>query len=290
MANKHVTAFWLLPTLLVTSQAHADWECVKGFRDTTDAERSTMTHVLETAKAALPDAPEGWVIGGYEEISVRTSTCMDNEITPWSYGIGRTFNRADNVEEREATARAMAAEMGAAQEAKQPRIDALMAQVQERSAELGKAAEQGDYDRAEALRIEIDELSKQMDSIFNEGDPEAQADAFNAATMQDIEMSISVDVNAGSIYYPEMQPAATPEHVSRAFRWQVTDSGITRAHALLLIGRWRLGDVGGFETGFSGDESPAVASSVAIHAIADPARLDALIAGIDLGAIAVLLR
>jgi len=289
MANTSVTAFWLLPTLLLTSQVHADWECVKGFRDTTDAERSTMTQVLETAKAALPGAPDGWIIGGYEEISVRQSTCMDDETTPWSYNISRTYNRTDNVDEREATEQAYAADMQAAQAAKQPRIDALMAKAQALGAEQGTAAARGDFARAEQINLEIDALSKELDRVLDEGDPQAQADALAAATLQDVEMSISVSVNQGAIFDPAMEAAPAPANTRSAFRWQVTDGGITRAHALLLFGRWRPRAAGGVESDFSGDASPAVASAVAIHAIADPGRLDALLAGIDLSAIAALL-
>jgi len=290
MANTSVTAFWLLPTLLLTSQVHADWECVKGFRDTTDAERSTMTQVLETAKAALPGAPDGWIIGGYEEISVRQSTCMDDETTPWSYNISRTYNRTDNVDEREATEQAYAADMQAAQAAKQPRIDALMAKAQALGAEQGTAAARGDFARAEQINLEIDALSKELDRVLDEGNPQAQADALAAATLQDVEMSISVSVNQGAIFDPAMEAAPAPANTRSAFRWQVTDGGITRAHALLLFGRWRPRAAGGVESDFSGDASPAVASAVAIHVIADPGRLDALLAGIDLGAIAGLLH
>jgi hypothetical protein len=52
-------------------------------RRTTAAERQTMLRAMEAAKAALPPAPEGWQIGGYEELSVKTRTCQDDETTPW---------------------------------------------------------------------------------------------------------------------------------------------------------------------------------------------------------------
>ena len=49
-------------------------------------------------RAALPGAPEGWIIGGYEgEHSVTQNLCLEAEATPWSYGVSRTLNRADDA-------------------------------------------------------------------------------------------------------------------------------------------------------------------------------------------------
>ena len=45
-----------------STQALADSECGKGFRDTTAAERTAMTDVLTTALAALPAPPTGWIV------------------------------------------------------------------------------------------------------------------------------------------------------------------------------------------------------------------------------------
>jgi hypothetical protein len=67
-ASKLGAAF-LLAAAMCASATYADGVCVKGYRDTTAAERQTMLTVMETAKAALPVAPPGWVIGGYEELS-----------------------------------------------------------------------------------------------------------------------------------------------------------------------------------------------------------------------------
>src|SRR5262245_23534619 len=91
----------LLAISLAASSAFADGVCEKGFRDTTESERATMTRVLEAIKAALPQPPEGWVIGGYEDIDVVGNICMDAEATPWAYDYTRIYNRVDDAEQRD---------------------------------------------------------------------------------------------------------------------------------------------------------------------------------------------
>ena len=200
----------LSSVLLGAALARADGECAKGYRDTTLEERATMTRVLEAAKAALPAAPEGWVIGGYEEISVRSSICRDAETRPWSYDISRTYNRTDDAAERERAMADAAAAMKADLATKQPRMDALTARAQALGAELANAAQQGDQARIDALNAEMAQISKQFESLMNEGNPQARAEAIGAAQMRDVEMSIAVSFNPQSAFDPEMQPAAAP--------------------------------------------------------------------------------
>ena len=115
--------------LLGASTVYADGVCEKGSRDTTAAERQTMLTTLEAARAALPGAPEGWIIGGYEgEHSVTQNLCLEAEATPWSFGVSRTLNRADDAAQRERALAEAGVAARAAQQARQPRIDALMAQ------------------------------------------------------------------------------------------------------------------------------------------------------------------
>ncbi len=287
---KPVTVLWFLITLLFAARASADAECVKGYRDTTADERSTMTRVLEAAKAALPLAPNGWIIGGYEEVSVRQSTCMDDESTPWSYGITRTYNRTDNVEEREAAEQAIGAEVRATQAANQPRIDALMARNQELGSELAAAAERGDQARIDEINREIEIVAKQFEALLNESNFDAQAERLAAATMQDVEMSAHVAVNSLVASDAAMQRIAPPAGADDAFAWQVTSGGVTRGHVLVLLGTWRARAAGGVELVRRGDASPSVPRAVSIHVTADPARVDGLLAGIDLRAIGALLR
>src|SRR5512145_257245 len=120
----------LLAAAIGASAAYGDGECVKGYRDTTAAERQTMLAVMKAAKAALPGAPEGWIIGGYEELSPIGSICKDGESTPWRYGFSRTFNRTDDQAARDQALADAGDKARAAQEARQPQMDALTARMQ----------------------------------------------------------------------------------------------------------------------------------------------------------------
>ena len=73
--------------------AFADAPCNAGLRDVTAAERAQVTSVLQSAQAALPPAPEGWIIvvDPSNEIFVPAKICRDHEATPWSYRISRTY-------------------------------------------------------------------------------------------------------------------------------------------------------------------------------------------------------
>src|SRR5262245_43087954 len=116
-----VRVAFLVFTAFGASTAYSDSVCERAFSDTTAAERQTMMGVMESAKAALPGAPTGWIIGGYEELSPIDSICQDFESTPWSYNFSRTFNRTDDQAARDQALADAGAEIRAAQEARRPR-------------------------------------------------------------------------------------------------------------------------------------------------------------------------
>jgi hypothetical protein len=224
---------------MCASAAYADGVCVKGYRDTTAAERQTMLTVMETAKAALPVAPPGWVIGGYEELSPVGSICKDGENTPWSYGFSRTFNRTDDQAARDQAMADAGAKVRAAQEARQPRIDALMARSQTLGAELGAAAQKGDQARVDAINREIEKISRQYAAIMAEGDDPAVLESIAKATMQDRTMSIGIRVNPGAISNADMKKSQAPAGAQSAYRWTTSADGVSEGHVLLLFGAWQ---------------------------------------------------
>ena len=191
----------LLAVVFSASAAWGDSECVKGDRPTTAAERQAMLTAQQAAKAALPAAPTGWAIGGYEEFSTRDNICRDFEGTPWAYNISRTFNRTDDVAERDQAMADAGTRARAAQAARQPRIDALMAQGQKLGAELGVAAQKGDQARIAAINREMEKLSKDMQAIYAEGDDQAIRESVAKATMEDRSMKVAVSINSGG--YPD---------------------------------------------------------------------------------------
>jgi hypothetical protein len=223
---RNIALLALLLGLLGAASARADGECAQGYRDTTPEERATVVRVLEAAKAALPGAPEGWVIGGYEEVSAPGRLCRDAETTPWRYNVSRTYNRTDNVAERERALEQQGAALRASMAEKQPRMDALMARSQALGGELATAAQAGDQARVDAINAELEALSKQFESLMNEGDPQAPVEAV-AAAMRDVEMSIAVAVNAGPESQADRKPMAAPAGASEAFRWETTSDEVT---------------------------------------------------------------
>jgi len=279
-----VRGAFLLAAALGASAAYGDAECVRGFRDTTAAERQTMLGVLEAAKAALPGAPTGWIIGGYEELSPIGSICKDGESTPWSYGFSRTFNRADDLEARDQALADAGAKVRAAQAARQPRIDALMARMQTLSADLSTAAQKGDQARADVINREMEGMSKEFDAMAAEYQPMSQDLA--KATMQDRTMSIVIAVNPGVVSNGNMQTAAAPAGAHSAYRWSTSADGVNESHAVVLLGAWQPRAAGGVVSQRRGTKSSSAAHAVAVTVAADPARLDSLLESIDFGAMA----
>ena len=279
-----VRGAFLLVAALGASAAHGDSECVGGFRDTTAAERQTMLGVMEAAKAALPQAPAGWAIGGYEELSPVGSLCRDFESTPWSYSFSRTFNRTDDLEARDQALADAGAKARAAQAARQPRTDALMARAQALGAELATAAQKRDQARIDAINREMEQISKEFETMAASDQPVVEDVA--DATMRDRTMSIGVAVNSGSVSNAGKGKAATPAGAHSAYRWTTSADGVSTGHALVLLGNWKPRAEGGLGMQRRGTSSSAAAHTVAVTVEADPARLDSLLSSIDFGAIA----
>jgi hypothetical protein len=279
----------LLAAAIGASAAYADGVCVKGYRDTTAAERQTMLAVMEAAKAALPGAPTGWIIGGYEELSPVGTICKDGENTPWAYSFSRTFNRTDDQAARDQALADAGAKMRAAQEARQPQIDALTARMQTLGAELGTASQKGDQARVDAINREFEKTSKQLEAIYAQTNDPALLESVAKATMQDRTMSIGIRVNPGAISNADMKKSQAPAGAHSAYRWTTSADGVSEGHALVLFGAWQPRAQGGVESQRRGTQSSAAAHAVAVRVAADPARLDSLLASIDFGAIAATL-
>jgi hypothetical protein len=280
---------FLLTAAIGASAAWGDAECVKGFRDTTAAERETMLGVMQAAKAALPGAPEGWIIGGYEELSPVRSICRDGESTPWAYSFSRTFNRTDDQVARDQALADAGAKARAAQEARQPQVDALTARMQTLGAELGTAAQKGDQARVDALNRQLQKTSQQLEALYAQASDPALLESVAKATMQDRTMSIALSVNPGSISNARMQKAPAPAGAHSAYRWTTSADGVSEGHALVLFGAWQPRAQGGVASQRRGTQSSAAAHAVAVNVAADPARLDSLLTSIDFGGIAATL-
>jgi hypothetical protein len=275
---------------LVAPSAYADAVCEKGYRETTAAERQTMTSTLEAVRASLPQPPDGWILGGYEEFSAPQSTCSDYDDTPWAYNFTRIFNRVDDAEQREQALAAESAKLQATMAAKQPRMETLMAKMGELGAALGAAVQKGDQARVDALSREIEQVQAEFERVANEGTSEAQFDAIGAIQMQDRTIEIAIAVNPPSVGRSDLRSTAAPSAAHSAFRGETTDGGVTSGHVLVLLGGWRPREDGVLESVKHGSTSSAAAHAIAVNVTADPARLDTVLSTIDFDDLAALLR
>jgi hypothetical protein len=292
-ATRILTASFLVMAIFSIAKAIADAPCDKGFRDSTPAERARMTTILEIAKKSLPPAPAGWQIGGYEEISVQGSVCRDGELRPWSYGISRNYNRVDDAEAREKVMRDAAAHMVAEQARKQPRMDALMAQMQKISERQGALIEKGDMAGAEKLNHEMVKLQAEYQKVANEGDSQARIAAAGKESDRDRHMSVTVRVNETS--KPLVAGAANfalPTGASATQRWTLPGNAhkSEEGHALVLYGTWnRMDQTAGWRAARRANAVPTAAHVISVEVVGDPSRIDPMLQAIDFKSLATAL-
>jgi hypothetical protein len=273
-----------------STQAMADGECAKGYRDTTAAERATMKTVLVAALAALPPAPTGWSLTADGETQGLRSVCRDVEAQPFSYSTRRFLNRVDDRDAREQALKAALAPTNAAQAAKQPRIDALNAKLEDIGKKIGEAVTKGDMTRAEALNKEADAVGQQLQAVFDENDQTAQLEAAGREHARDTEIDMEVTVNPPrATPGTGAKPLAKPAGVHSAYRWSDDPAQGTQDHALLLLGAWKAVD-NHFESTARNGAASAAASSLSIRIDADPQRIQSLISALKIGDLAATLH
>jgi len=267
--------------------ARGDAPCDKGYRDTTPAERATITAVLEAAKKALPPAPTGWVMQGDDQISVTTSLCRDYEGAPWNYHFNREYQRVDDQEARNKILGDAATASAAAQALKQPRLDAIMARMQKLTERQVALFQKGDYVGAGALDAEVAKAQGEYQKILDEGDSQAQMDAAVAKASRDQTMYIDVVVNSN-----QETPDATakslplPPGARAAFRWSTTRGTVVEDHALILLGQWQRSADGSWKRVRHPEMAPTAAQVISISVTADPERLNAILGSIDVKSLA----
>lgn len=267
--------------------AQGDGPCNRGFRDSTPAERGTMTAVLQIAKNALPAAPAGWVIVGDDQISVTTSLCRDYEGAPWGYNFNRQYQRVDDQEARNKIIADAAAASAAAQKLKQPRLDAAMARMNKLVEKQVALIEKGNLAGAGAMNEEMAKLQDDYKKIIDEGDSQEQLEASLAEASRDQIMYISVGVNSNQVT-PDAsaKPIPLPPGARAAFRWSTTQGKVTEDHALILLGQWRSAAEGSWKRILHPDMAPTAAQVISILITADPERLAAVIASINVKSLA----
>jgi hypothetical protein len=287
---------WLICAPLATSTAYGNGACEKGYRDTTDAERQTMTMVLETARAALAPAPEGWVIGGYGDIYVASSLCRDAEATPWPYNFARIYNRAEGYDARRAAFREASTAFNVAQSQTNARTKAFMAKLGPLSAERSAAAERGDNVRADVLNVEIYAIAREFErtKAINERNTRAQWEAAAVEYTRDREITISIGINpAIASSGPDARSVNPPAGSQAAWRWSsftfndaLDVNNAPMDNVLVLLGSWQSNAEGGMQHGSRAGADPSAAHAIAIRVSADAGRIDSIVNAIDFDALA----
>jgi hypothetical protein len=267
--------------------AQGDAPCNKGYRDTTPAERATLTAVLQAAKRALPPAPTGWVIDGDDQISVTTSLCRDYEGAPWNYHFGRSYTRVDDQEARDK----ILADAGAASQAalalKQPRLDAAMARMEKLTAKQVALLQKGDFVGAEAMSNEIAKAQADYEKILNEGDSQAQFEAAAARASRDQHMYIGVQINSNQVRPSDGAKAMPPPAGARAaYRWSTNREGLIEDHVLMLLGQWRPMADNVWKRVLHPEIAPTAAQVITIEVTADPGRIAGIVGAIDVKTLA----
>ena len=267
--------------------ALGDGPCNKGYRDSTPAERATLTAVLQAVKKALPPAPAGWVIEGDGQISVTTSLCRDSEGAPWDYHFSRSYQRVDDQEARNKILQDAAVASQAALALKQPRLDAAMARMQKIVAKQVALIEKRDYAGAEAMNAEVAKAQVEYQKIVEEGDSQAQMDAAVAKASRDQTMYIGVQVNSNQeAPTAEARSIPLPPGARAAFRWDTTSDKVPSENALILIGQWRSAADGVWKRVLHPAMAPTAAQVMSIRVTADPERIAGIIAAIDTASLA----
>ena len=271
----------------VVPAARGDAPCNKGYRDSTAAERATMTAVLQAAKKALPAAPTGWVIIGDDEISITTNLCRDYEAAPWVYHFNRTYQRIDDQEARDKIIADAAAASQAALAKKQPRLDAAMARMNGLVQKQVALMQKGDMAGAEALNGEVAKSQADYKKIMDEGDSQAQFDAAIAKASRDKSLYINVVVNSNQeTSDPAAKNLPLPPGARAAFRWPSSQEHVPEDHAMILLGQWRADPDGVWKRVLHPASAPTAAQVISISVTAMPERIAGVIGAIDVRSLA----
>jgi len=281
------TAAWALVAVLGASSARGDGVCEKGYRDTTAAERTTITSVLEAVKQALPPAPQGWVILGDDQVSVPTSICRDAELSPWNYGFTRYYQQVDDQEADAALVKAAAERSQADLAQKQPRLDALMARMQAISEQQAALAQKGDIEGAAAMNEQVATVQAQYQKVIDEGSVAAQNEAAFAEASRDQTMDISVTVNPRTAGQRDDAKAfKPPAGTVSALRWSGTRGSVKEDSARILIGQWQPAESGSTALVPRTNVAASAAHAIAVLVVADAGRITPTIDAIDFGSLA----
>jgi hypothetical protein len=199
----------------------------------------------------------------------------------------------DNAAAQEQAMQETAAYLAAEQAKKQPRIDALMAQMQKLAERQAALVQKGDMTGAEKLNHEMVKLQAQFEKIANEGDSEARIAAAGKESNRDRFLSVSVRVNETS--KPLNAAAANialPPGAFAAQRWTrpADANNSEEGRALVLFGGWTRADqTKRWMPVRRANAVPTAAHVISVEVVGDPARIDPMLQAIDFKSLATAL-
>jgi hypothetical protein len=290
MKDKAVCA-GLLALLSFGSAAVADSVCNAGYRDTTPAERARMASVMETIRGALPAPATGWVIGGDESLSVPQSLCQDYAKVPLNYGFSRLYRNAAGAEQQMKTLNDAAAIEAETYKKKQPRLEAIQAQLEATVARQVPLFEKGDIAGAQKYDAEIARLQAEYQKVADEGNNPAALEAAAKQANRDSELTITVHVNPMTLSTPpQAKPTARPAGAGSAYRWHVEDESQSNDHALYYFGAWFKRPDGTLQPSVRAGAPFSAAHAITVEVTGDPVRVTQTLAAMDFGKIASSLK
>jgi len=286
---------WIFAALctaaLCISVAGADAPCYAGIRDTSAAERATMTRVLEAVRRALPPAPPGWQIVNDDPPRVPSSLCKDFERKPWAYDYSLAYRRtadAAKAAEIDAANRAAGELIRADMARKQPLLDAILAKNEALSKRQIAHVEKGEMDKAVALNEQMAVLQEEYRKVSEEGDAQARAVAMINEASRDIDFGVSVQVNPWGATPAGADTAAitVAGNPVAAYRWNSRNEGSWQGGAVVVYGMWRTMSNGGLGLVARGHVPANAVHGITVQINADEDRLASVIGAVDFAALA----
>lgn len=288
--KKFLVKFVCSVTAITATLAYADGVCNAGYRDTTAAERATMTSTLETGKKAMPPAPAGWAIVGDDQVSVPKSMCRDYERNPWNYEYTRYYQRVDDEDARNRIIADAAAANVAAMKLKQPRLDAVMARMDKLTKTYTAQAQKGETEHAAATYTELTKTQAEYETILKEGDSEQQMAAAQDKSSRDRTFNISVKINAGGeTFGNNAKNLPLPPSARAASHWLANGRDPHEDRAVILVGQWTPGTEGHWQPARRAGAAVQAAHVISISVVADSERVAPTVAAIDVKGLAAAL-
>jgi hypothetical protein len=271
--------------------ALGDSPCYADYRDTTPAERAKMTSVLETIKSALPAPPAGWQLLSDDAVSVPQSFCQDYAKVPLTYGYTRYYQQVGDAEQRKKKFDDQAAIQAEMYKKKQPRLEALQAQIEATVAKQVPYYQKGDVAGAQKYDAEIQRLQAELQALADEGnDPVAMA-ALGKEMNRDLELRITVYVNPMTARTPdEARPITRPAGSGSAYRWHVEDDNQNIDHALYYFGTWFKRPDDSFQPSVRQGVPFSAAHALSIEVTGYPDRVTETVSAIDFAKVASVVR